>query len=360
MRTSLTHSLTECSMRHGPGVRRPSGRPDILVVILLVWGSVFFMDGARSGKAFGDDGAPLNCTANLPGTPTYRQTSATYFWRGRCTPWTGPVHLHFYWRAQTGWSRPPNGVVGTVVERITIERITTGDAPETDFGEPFTQITIQTKGLCGDDPWLTGAECAQGTFQKSAKNSDTPPAPYQIHLLVEAWMTARLPITQIFATDRAALAQERQHQLDQQALAARKGTTPSPPSTFAGSRRMVTLLEPSANAILFGEDGLRVRVARPQEASTSYDFQFSAPDKNNQADEKSMTTQGYPAPDAEAGVGVSKDILGSVRTWPGHWLVRVRVHPPSGGDERAYPWSEWRPFEMRQKRPPVVTTPKPR
>ena len=318
-----------------------------LVLILLSWGSLLGV-AAAPGKAFGDQEGPPDCIAIMArGFPVYRQLSATYQWLGSCTPhglnWSVDFH------AATAWSRPGNGVVGTFQEQITIERFSPGAEPAA--AAPFPAITIQTKGLCGDDPWVTGVECRD--FSTHVSDLESPRIPFQLKLMVQAWIATRPPLTQGLVGDRAGLAQNRQRQLNQQALAARKTTSPAPATTFAGRTRTVSLLEPSANAILFGPAGVRVQVARPQEASTSYVFQFM---KDNTSYVNSWPTD---AGSAEAGVLVPSGVFLQA-AWPGRWLVRVRV---GGGGQpadspRDYPWSEWRPFSLRQP-PPVLTTPKP-
>ena len=331
---------------HEPRPERRGRRRALIALILLSWGSLLGL-GAYPDEAFGDQEGPPDCTAIIArGFPVYRQLSATYQWLGSCTPhglrWSVDFH------ATTKWSRPSNGVVGTFEEQITIERFTPGAEPS-NVGE-FPVITIQTKGLCGDDPWLTTVECRD--FSVNVTSLESPRIPTQLKLMVEAWSSTRPPLTQPLVGDRTGLVQNRQRQLEQEALAARKTTSPAPATTAAGRPRMVSLLEPAANAILFGPGGVRVRVARPQEASTSYVFQFMK-DKTS-----FVNTWPTPAGSAEAGVLVTPGVFQQV-AWRGRWLVRVRVG--GGGDvmdsPRDYPWSEWRPFELRQP-PPVTTTPK--
>jgi len=283
------------------------------------------------------------------GFPVYDRLSAKYQWLGSCTPhglrWSVDFH------AVTTWARPSNGVVGTFEEQISIERFSPGAEPS-GGAEPFPTITIQTKGLCGDDPWVTGVECRD--FSRHTTDLKGPQIPFQLKLMVEAWIATRPPLTQGFVGDRAGLAQNRQRQLDEQARAVARATSPPAGSPLAGAVRTVSLLEPSANAVLPHPAKVRVRVARPPGASTSYVFEFM-----QEGDNKSLNAVSIDAPSAEAGVFVDETTF-HLAAWPGRWLVRVRVNGGGGqltDSPRDYPWSEWRRFVLRQ--PPVTRTPQP-
>ena len=86
---------------------------------------------------------------------------------------------------------------------------------------------------------------------------------------------------------------------------------------------------------------MRVRV-RPPGASTAYVFQF----KNDRTG--FVNIKEIEAPKAEAGVLVGTTTF-KQEAWPGVWEVRVRVN--GGGDITAsspdYPWTDWRPCELR-------------
>ena len=329
---------------HEPRVERRGRRGALLILLLLGWGSLLG-EGAHPDKAFGDQEGPPDCTAIMArGFPVYRQLSATYQWLGSCTPhglrWSVDFHATAAWSAPT----PVPGLskrLGHFEERITIERFTPGAEPS--GTEPFPPITILTKGNCADDPWLRGVECSD--FLNHVTSLEGPRIPFQLKLMVEAWTSTRPPLTQGFVGDRTGLAQNRRHQLDELARAVGKSTSPATATPLAGAVRTVTLLEPSANAIFSGRDQVHVRVARPPGASTSYNFQFQ-----KGTDVKTLNTLPIDAGSAEAGVLVQPGTFNTA-AWPGGWQVRVRVAGGSGQPWESppgYPWSEWRPFELRQ------------